>query len=53
VSRHLYRLSFLPARSPVDYDTYLRASGAHYATTIGGSIDVYRVPRVDVVDVVD
>lgn len=44
VSRHYYRLSFLPARSPVDYDTYLRASGARYATTIGGSIDVYRVP---------
>jgi hypothetical protein len=44
VSRHFYRLSFLPARSPVDYDTYLRASGARYATTIGGSIDVYRVP---------
>lgn len=44
VSRHYYRLSFLPARSPVDYNTYLRASGARYATTIGGSIDVYRVP---------
>jgi hypothetical protein len=44
VSRHFYRLSFLPARSPVDYDTYLRASGARYATTIGGSMDVYRVP---------
>jgi hypothetical protein len=43
VSRHFYRLSFLPARSPVDYDTYLRASGAQYVTTIGGSIDVYRV----------
>jgi hypothetical protein len=43
VSRHYYRLSFLPARSPVDYDTYLRASGARYVTTIGGSIDVYRV----------
>jgi hypothetical protein len=44
VSRHFYRLSFLPARSPIDYDAYLRASGAKYATTIGGSIDVYRVP---------
>jgi hypothetical protein len=44
VSRHFYRLSFLPARSPVDYDTYLHASGARYATTVGGSIDVYRVP---------
>ncbi len=43
VSRHFYRLSFLPARSPVDYDAYLRASGARYVTTIGGSIDVYRV----------
>jgi hypothetical protein len=45
VSRHYYRLSFLPARSPVDYDAYLRASGARYVTTIGGSIDVYRVKR--------
>ena len=44
VSRHYYRLSFLPTRSSIDYDTYLRASGARYATTIGGSIDVYRVP---------
>ena len=43
VSRHFYRLSFLPARSPIDYDAYLRDSGAKYATTIGGSIDVYRV----------
>jgi Dolichyl-phosphate-mannose-protein mannosyltransferase len=44
VSRHFYRLSFLSARSRVDYDAYLRASGARYVTTIGGSIDVYRVP---------
>jgi hypothetical protein len=44
VSRHFYRLSFLPARSPVDYETYLRRSGARYVTTVGGSIDVYRVP---------
>ncbi|HYC58118.1 MAG TPA: glycosyltransferase family 39 protein [Thermoanaerobaculia bacterium] len=43
VSRHFYRLSFLPARSPMDYDTYLRASAARYVTTIGGSLDVYRV----------
>lgn len=43
VSRHFYRLSFLPARSPVDYETYLRASNAQYVTTIGGSIDIYRV----------
>lgn len=43
VSRHFYRLSFLPARSPVDYERYLRASGAKYVTTVGGSIDVYRV----------
>ncbi len=44
VSRHYYRLSYLPARSPIEYDTYLLRSGARYATTIGGSIDVYRVP---------
>ena len=37
VSRHFYRL-----RS--GYDAYLRGSGARYVTTIGGSIDVYRVP---------
>lgn len=44
LSRHFYRLSFLPARSPIDYETYLRASQAQYVTTIGGSIDIYRVP---------
>jgi len=41
LSRHFYRLSFTTA---VDYDTYLKASNARYVTTIGGSIDVYRVP---------
>jgi len=43
VSRHFYRLSFDPRRSPVNYDEYLRASGAEFITSIGGSIDVYRV----------
>ncbi|HEX8618538.1 MAG TPA: hypothetical protein VF911_13205, partial [Thermoanaerobaculia bacterium] len=43
VSRHFYRVSFDPRESPVDYDTYLAASNAKYVTTIGGSIDVYRV----------
>jgi hypothetical protein len=43
LSRHYYRLSFLRARSPVDYDTYLRVSHAQYVTTVGGSIDIYRV----------
>lgn len=43
VSRHFYRISFDPAESPVDYDTYLAASKARYVTTVGGSIDVYRV----------
>lgn len=43
LSRHLYRASFDPTESPVDYDTYLEASNARYVTTIGGSIDVYRV----------
>ena len=41
LSRHFYRLSFTTA---VNYDEYLRASNAQYVTTIGGSIDVYRVP---------
>ena len=43
VSRHFYRVSFDPRESPVDYDTYLEASKARYVTTVGGSIDVYRV----------
>lgn len=43
VSRHFYRLSFDPRRSPVTYDEYLRASGAEFVTSIGGSIDVYRI----------
>lgn len=43
VSRHFYRLSFDPRRSPVSYDEYLRASGAEFVTSVGGSIDVYRV----------
>lgn len=43
VSRHFYRLSFDPSRSPVTYDDYLRASRAEFVTSIGGSIDVYRV----------
>jgi len=43
LSRHFYRTSFDPLESPVDYDTYLAASKARYVTTVGGSIDVYRV----------
>lgn len=43
VSRHFYRLSFSRDFSPVDYDAYLAASRARYITSIGGSIDVYRV----------
>ena len=43
VSRHFYRVSFDPRESPIDYDTYLAASKARYVTTVGGSIDVYRV----------
>lgn len=41
LSRHFYRLSFTTA---VNYDTYLKESNAQYVTTVGGSIDVYRVP---------
>ncbi|MFL6245654.1 MAG: hypothetical protein ACJ74H_06495, partial [Thermoanaerobaculia bacterium] len=36
LSRHFYRLNS-------GYDAYLRASGARYVTTIGGSIDIYKV----------
>lgn len=43
VSRHFYRISFDPRRSRMNYDDYLRASGAEFVTSIGGSIDVYRV----------
>ena len=43
LSRHFYRVSFDPRESPVDYDTYLETSNARYVTTVGGSIDVYRV----------
>ncbi len=41
VSRHLYRLSRW--MWGVDYDAYLEAQHARYVTTIGGSINVYRV----------
>jgi 4-amino-4-deoxy-L-arabinose transferase-like glycosyltransferase len=43
VSRHFYRLSFDRELSPVSYDAYLRACGARFVTSIGGSIDVYRI----------
>jgi hypothetical protein len=43
LSRHFYRISFDPQESPIDYDQYLAASKAHYVTTVGGSLDVYRV----------
>jgi hypothetical protein len=43
LSRHFYRVSFDPTQSPITYDEYLEASRARYVTTVGGSIDVYRV----------
>ncbi len=43
LSRHFYRLSFDPNVFGIDYDTYLAASRARYVTTIGGSINIYRV----------
>ena len=43
LSRHFYRISFYPPVWGVNYDDYLAASHAHYVTTIGGSIDVYKV----------
>ena len=45
LSRHFYRLSFLPQLWGVDYDTVLAANHARYVTTIGDSILVYRVGR--------
>ncbi|HEX7155271.1 MAG TPA: glycosyltransferase family 39 protein [Thermoanaerobaculia bacterium] len=43
VSRHLKRITDLRSLSPVGYDEYLRRSRARFVTTIGGSIDIYRV----------
>ncbi len=43
VSRHLYRLSRLIWG--VDYQDYLDQQHAEYVTSIGGSINVYRVAR--------
>ena len=43
LSRHFYRLSFDPQVFGIDYDTYLAASRARYVTTIGNSINIYRV----------
>ena len=45
LSRHFYRVSFYPPVWGVNYDEYLEASKAQYVTSIGGSIDVYRVDR--------
>ena len=43
LSRHYYRLSFSPRVSRETYDDYLARSGARFVTTVGGSINVYRV----------
>ena len=43
LSRHFYRTSFNPSVSRENYDEYLARSGARFVTTVGGSIDVYRV----------
>jgi 4-amino-4-deoxy-L-arabinose transferase-like glycosyltransferase len=44
LSRHMYRVSFNPKISRMNYDDYLAQSGAQYVTTAGGSINVYRIP---------
>ena len=44
LSRHLYRVSFSRDVSRMNYDDYLRQSRAEYVTTVGGSINVYRIP---------
>jgi hypothetical protein len=44
LSRHMYRVSFNPKISRMNYDDYLAQSGAQYVTTVGGSINVYRIP---------
>lgn len=43
LSRHFYRLSFAPSISRENYDAYLLRSRARYVTTVGGSINIYRV----------
>jgi 4-amino-4-deoxy-L-arabinose transferase-like glycosyltransferase len=43
LSRHMYRVSFNPKISRMNYDDYLAQSGAEYVTTVGGSINVYRI----------
>jgi hypothetical protein len=43
LSRHFYRLSFEPSISRENYEQYLARSRARYVTTVGGSINVYRV----------
>ena len=43
LSRHFYRLSFAPSISRENYEHYLARSRARYVTTVGGSINVYRV----------
>lgn len=43
LSRHFYRVSFEPSVSRETYDDYLKRSGARYVTTVGGSINIYRV----------
>jgi dolichyl-phosphate-mannose-protein mannosyltransferase len=43
LSRHFYRLSSDPEVWGIDYDDYLAACGARLVTSIGGSINVYRV----------
>lgn len=42
VSRHFQRLSYAPV-FPIDYGTLLERANAQYVTTIGGSINVYRI----------
>lgn len=43
VSRHYYRASFYPGSRWMTYADYLAISKARFVTSIGGSIDVYRV----------
>jgi hypothetical protein len=42
VSKHIYRVTFMPGTRET-YGEYLERSHATYVTTVGGSMDVYRV----------
>ena len=43
LSRHFYRISFYLPLWRINYDDYLALCNAHYVTSIGASINIYRI----------